>query len=84
MVIEHRDVGTRRDVFVQKIAVILRIDHMRRSDHDIGLVDALQDIDVVKITFDVRVVNVVFLVPVGEKDLELAALGVDVIMRARV
>ena len=63
---------------VQKLLIILLVDHICRGYDHIILVHAVDDVEILHIGGDVVVIDGAGAVLLGEEYLHLAALGVDV------
>ena len=77
------DIGLGLDVRLQKLAIVHRVNHVAWRDDDIHLVRTLDVLHVVHVGGDIRVINRIRDVRLGEKHVQVPALGVDVVMAAR-
>ena len=69
-------------MLIQKVAEVLLIDHVARSDDDILLRKLLNVREVVQIIGNVCIVNLILHMMVAVKQLQTVSLGVEIIIAA--
>ena len=78
--IHHGNVCAGLYVLVQELAVVCGVDHVARCDHYIRLREPLDAVQVLHVGFHVCAVDIAYLCGLGVHDVQLAALGVDVVV----
>jgi hypothetical protein len=69
-------------MMLNEIGIITGINEIAGCDHHIGMMHPIDVFQVFQIVFDIGIVDIIAGVGVGEEQLKLAALGIDVIMTA--
>ena len=80
--IKKGDVCAGVKMLLQKLIIILGVDHVVRSDDDIVLMHSLDNIKVFGICMNVRIIDRIMDIEVCKQHLQFALFGVDVVVTA--
>ena len=78
--IHHGNVRAGLYVFGEELAVVCGVDHVARCDHNVRLRQTLDAVQVLHVGFHVCAVDIADLRGLGVHNVQLAALGVDVVV----
>ena len=78
--VQHRDVRLGLNVSLQQRIKILRVNHVRRSDHHMRIGGILNMLQICHICFYIRIVVIIFLLGIRKHDLHVSALGINIKM----
>ena len=58
--VHQSDVSARVDMCLEQGAVVRSVDHITRSDHNIGIADIFEDVHVLDVSGDICVIDIVY------------------------